>query len=362
MSDNESSEVSRHSNLTHEDGQQSPHPRRRFPSVLDDGGIIGWSDAMRRLGQLLTKVADTDTTVLVSGESGTGKELVARVLHTRSRRAQGPFVAVNCAALPETLLESELFGHVRGAFTHAVTDQKGLFERASGGTLFLDELGEIAPGVQAKLLRVLQERAVRQVGGATEKPIDVRLVAATNRDLEQDVRAGRFREDLYYRVNVVSVDVPPLRERDDDVLLLAQHFIERIATRAKRDVRVLSSEAADALLAYNWPGNVRELDNCMERAVALADGEWIEVEHLPPKIQRALDLRTTVPPIVDPGALPQLWEVERRYICHVLKHSQYNKTLAAKVLGIDRRTLHRKLKTMGEPVEDDSPSPLSPRK
>src|SRR5262245_1690336 len=210
---------------------QRGRPAGRYPSLLNDGGFIACSDAMRHLGYLLTKVARSDTTVLVTGESGTGKELVARVLHTRSHRASGPFVAINCAALPETLLESELFGHVRGAFTHAIADQKGLFEQASSGTLFLDELAEISPGMQAKLLRVLQERTVRPVGGAAEKAVDVRLVAATNKDLEAEVRKGRFREDLYYRVNVVSVDIPPLREREDDVLFLAQHFIEQIATR-----------------------------------------------------------------------------------------------------------------------------------
>ncbi|MBI5535811.1 MAG: sigma 54-interacting transcriptional regulator [Deltaproteobacteria bacterium] len=320
-----------------------PAPRDSFPSVLSRNGLVGQSEAMRSLGELLTKVAATNTTVLILGESGTGKELIARLLHSQSHRAAQPFVAVNCAAVPASLLESELFGHVRGAFTHAVGDKKGLFEQASGGTLFLDEVADIPLEMQATLLRALQERRIRPVGSSTEREVDIRLVAATNRSLEDQVRAGRFREDLYYRVNVVTVEVAPLRERGDDVLLLARHFMNDAARQLQRGALGLTPEAAAALRAHDWPGNVRELQNCIERAVTLADGDLIGVQDLSPAVRASHETRAPLPPVASRDSLPTLQVLEHRYIRHVLSRVSGNKTRAAELLGIDRRTLHRKL-------------------
>jgi len=331
-------------------------PREPLPSLLGDGGLVGESPAMRNLGELLTRVAALEATVLIQGESGTGKDLVARALHARSRRANGPFVAVNCAALTEALLESELFGHVRGAFTGATSDKLGLFEAATAGTLFLDELGEIPAGMQAKLLRVLQEHAIRPVGGVRERPVDVRVIAATNRDLEAEVRAGRFREDLYYRVNVFTVEVPPLRERAGDVIVLVEHFIFEMSVRFNKTVHGIREDALQLLLAHPWPGNVRELSNCIERAVALTANEYIEVADLPPNILRTQKVPAT-PALPSGGIFPDelvpITELEARYIRHVLAQVGGNKTEAARILGIDRRTLHRKLQRMGEPDEDE---------
>ena len=311
---------------------------------LDD--IIGQSGTMEKVHDLLNRVADSDTTVLVTGESGTGKELVAKALHRRSPRAKGPFVAINCAAMPESLLESELFGHTRGAFTDARQARPGLFVKATQGTLFLDEIGEMPMGMQAKLLRALQERTVRPVGGDVEGPFDARLVAATNRDLETEVDEKRFREDLFYRINVVRINVPPLRGRGSDVLLLAQHFIERYAAQSRSKVTGMSSGAADKLLSYPWPGNVRELQNCIERAVALARFEQIGVDDLPEKIRDFKSSRIIVE-TEDPSELLPMDEVERRYILRVLEAVGGNKTMAAQVLGFDRRTLYRKLERCG---------------
>ena len=247
--------------------------------------MLGSSDAMKKVQDLVTRVADSDSTVLISGESGTGKELVARALHRKSRRAAGPFVAINCAAMPEALLESELFGHAKGAFTDAKVAKRGLFVEASGGTLFLDEIGEMPLSVQPKLLRALEARTVRPVGASAEVPFDVNLVTATNRDLETAVTDGRFREDLFYRINVVRVDLPPLRARGNDILLLTQHFLERFAARSGKRIVRLSSAVAKKLLADACPGNVRELQNCVEQAVALARFEEITVEDLPERIR-----------------------------------------------------------------------------
>ncbi len=308
--------------------------------------MIGTSASMRKVNDLITRVADSDANVLITGESGTGKELVARALHARSTRSGGPFVAVNCAAVPETLLESELFGHAKGAFTDARQARAGLFVQASGGTLFLDEVAELPLGMQPKLLRSLQERKVRPVGGNTELAFDARLVTATNRDLETEVSEKKFREDLYYRINVVRVEVPPLRARGNDVLLLAQHFIERAASRANKNVLGLVSAAAEKLLGYEWPGNVRELENCMERAVALTRFDQITVEDLPEKIRNYQSTHVVVASD-DPGDLLNMNEVERRYIQRVLKAVAGNKTQAAKLLGFDRRTLYRKLDRYG---------------
>ncbi len=304
--------------------------------------LMGDSSAMQKVHETIARVAETDATILITGESGTGKELVARALHKRSKRAEGPFIAINCAAMPESLLESELFGHVRGAFTDAKTAKKGLFLDASGGTLFLDEIGEMPAGMQAKLLRALEERSVRGVGASTETPFDARIVAATNRDLESLVEAGRFREDLYYRINVVHLALPPLRARGGDVLALAQQFITRYAEPMGKKVRGFSSAVGERLLAYAWPGNVRELQNCVERALALARFDEVTVEDLPPKV-RDYKPSFVVVATEDPTDLVTMEEVERRYIGRVMEAVGQNKTQAAKVLGFDRTTLYRKL-------------------
>jgi len=306
------------------------------------GEILGSSAAMRQVFDLVDRVAQTDATVLVTGESGTGKELVARALHQRSRRASGPLVAINCAALPEALLESELFGHVKGAFTDAKTARKGLFVEASGGTLFLDEIGELPLGMQAKLLRALEDRKVRPVGAAAEVPFDARVVVATNRDLETLVEEKRFREDLFYRVNVIHVDLPPLRARGEDVLVLAQAFVRRFAERHGKRVVGLSAAAAKKLLAYSWPGNVRELQNSIERAVALAGFEEVNVDDLPPKV-RDYERSDALSATADDSPLVTLEELERRYIQRVMVAVAWNKVEATRVLGIDRSTLYRKL-------------------
>jgi len=314
-------------------------------------GLIGNSPKMRQVYDLIHRVGATDTSVLLTGESGTGKELVARALHTESERAAKPFIAVNCAAVPANLLESELFGHVRGAFTDAKTSRKGLFQRAEGGTVLLDEIGEMPLEMQPKLLRVLQERKLTPVGGASELSFDVRILAATNRDLEQDVEDGRFREDLYYRVNVVEVHIPPLRTRGRDVLLLAQHFVDELGERIGKPVEGISSEAARKLLDYDWPGNVRELENAMERAVALTRYERVAEEDLPERVRTYESTRVT-PIDVDQEHVLTLHELEKRYIERVLKAVAGNKTRAARLLGLDRRTLYRKLERYEEQSED----------
>jgi two-component system, NtrC family, response regulator AtoC len=318
--------------------------------------ILGTSATMLKMCELVTRVADTETTVLVTGESGTGKELVAKALHSKSGRNGGPFVAINCAAMPETLLESELFGHVRGAFTDARTSRPGLFIKASKGTLFLDEIGEMPAGMQAKLLRALQERTVRPVGGDQEQAFDARIIAATNRDLETEVEERRFREDLFYRINVVRIHVPPLRARGSDILVLAQHFLERYAAQSRRPVIGMTSAAADKLLSYPWPGNVRELQNCIERAVALAQFDQIGVDDLPEKIKDYKTARINLESN-DPSELLPMEEVERRYIVKVLEAVGGNKTLAAQVLGFDRRTLYRKLERVREPASHEHRTP-----
>ena len=298
--------------------------------------LMGDSSAMQKVHETIARVAETDATILITGESG------ARALHKRSKRGEGAFIAINCAAMPESLLESELFGHVRGAFTDAKGAKKGLFLDASGGTLFLDEIGEMPQGMQAKLLRALEERTVRAVGASTETPFDARIIAATNRDLESLVEAGRFREDLYYRINVVHLALPPLRARGGDVLALAQQFITRYAEPMGKKVRGFSSAVGERLLAYAWPGNVRELQNCVERALALARFDEVTVEDLPPKV-RDYKPSFVVVATEDPTDLVTMEEVERRYIDRVMEAVGQNKTQAAKVLGFDRTTLYRKL-------------------
>ena len=304
--------------------------------------LIGQSPPMGKLIDRLKRIADTETSILITGETGTGKELVAQALHRRSRRHKGPFVAVNCAALPDALLESELFGHKSGAFTDAKTERKGLFFQANGGTLFFDEIGDFPLTLQPKLLRSLEERCVRPIGGTSEIAFDVRIIAATNRDIETAVEEGRFREDLYYRINVIQIDLPPLRERGTDILLLARHFVEQFTIRSDNQIAGISDTASEKLLNYTWPGNIRELRNTIERAVVLTRYEKISVDDLPEKIRNYKTSHILVGSD-NPSELVPIQEVERRYILHVLKTVGGNKTLAARVLGLDRKTLYRKL-------------------
>ncbi len=314
---------------------------RRRVSNRELPNVVGDSPAMQRVADVVNRVAETETNVLITGESGTGKELIARALHERSGR-QGPFLAINCAAVPENLLESELFGHARGAFTDARASRSGLFVEADDGTLFLDEIGDMPLGMQAKLLRALQERVVRPLGTTQEVRFNARIIAATNRDLESEVQEKRFREDLYYRINVVRIDIPPLRARGNDVLQLAQSFLERLSARSGRNVTGIGRLVAERLVNYNWPGNVRELENCVERAVALARFNEITPDDLPSKIR---DYRPTEVFSLseDPNELPSMKVVEERYIRKVLGAVGGNKTIAARILGLDRRTLYRKL-------------------
>ena len=318
--------------------------------------LLGESLPMQDLFRLLDKVAPTESAILIRGETGTGKELVARALHQRSPRSSGPFVPVNCAALPEGLLESELFGHKKGAFSGAETDNPGLLVRADGGTLFLDEVGDMPPALQAKVLRVLQDGRVRPVGGAQEREVDLRVISATHRDLEAAIEEGGFREDLYFRLHVIEVELPPLRARGSDVLLLAQSFVEHFARKLGKDVRGLTSQAAERLLAYDWPGNVRELQNSLERAVALTESAQILPADLPRSLREHRRERPSlIPDGDDPSLFPTLEEVERRYVLHALRAVGNNKTLAAKVLGLDRKTLHRRLERYLQAAEPDSP-------
>jgi len=304
--------------------------------------LLGPSPALENLRDLIDRVANSEASTLITGESGTGKEVVARALHRQSQRRGQPFVAINCAAMPETLLESELFGHARGAFTDARQAHIGLLEQARGGTVFLDEIGDMPIGLQPKLLRVLQERTVRPIGSSTEVPIDVRFIAATNLDIESAVEEKRFREDLFFRLNVIRLEVPPLRARPADILPLAQHFMLRFAEAAKRDVSAISPAVAERLLSYSWPGNVRELQNCMERGVALARFNELSIGDLPERVRVHKSSHVVVAGN-DPTELLRMEEVERRYILHVLNAVQGNKTAAARILGIERKTLYRKL-------------------
>ncbi|MEJ7596384.1 MAG: sigma-54 dependent transcriptional regulator [Kofleriaceae bacterium] len=304
--------------------------------------IIGRSPAIREVTSLVRHVAESAATVLITGESGTGKELVARAIHDLSERRDLPFVAINCGALPPALLESELFGHVRGAFTDARHDRAGLFVQAGAGTLFLDEIGDMPLAMQVKLLRVLQERRLRPVGGDTEVAFSARLIAATNRDLETAIEEQRFRADLYHRINVVQIPVPPLRARTGDLRILTAHFIEKIAARTKRPIARLTEAAARTLSTYDWPGNIRELQNCIERVMALGDSTVIELQDLPAKIRERRELQGATA-TGQPDELITLDEIERRYIAQVLAATHNNKTETARILGIDRRSLYRRL-------------------
>ncbi|MDH3732116.1 MAG: sigma-54 dependent transcriptional regulator [Gemmatimonadota bacterium] len=302
---------------------------------------IGTSHEFRKALELAESVAASDSTILVRGESGSGKEVFARYIHELSTRADRNFLSLNCAALPEGLLESELFGHVKGSFTGAVRDKEGLFVAASGGSFFLDEVGEMVPSTQVKLLRVLQQREVIPVGATKPLQVDVRLIAATNRDLERDIEQGRFRSDLYYRLNVISVELPPLRARLDDIPLLADHFLSREAERAGEKTKKIADDAMGILQEYEWPGNVRELENVVERAVVLTNGTTIREDSLPPRLREQPEQ-----PLIQeaPPANPTLEVIERAYIEHVLRAEAGNKSRAAEVLGIDPSTLYRKIK------------------
>ena len=315
---------------------------RVAPDVEEPLGIVAKSEAMLRLVDLARRVAAVDSTLIITGESGSGKERIARLIHDESPRAMGPFIAVNCGAITETLLESELFGHARGAFTGAHHDRPGLFEAASGGTLFLDEVAEVSPGMQVKLLRALQEREIRRVGENTSRRIDVRVVAATNRDLADAVAEGTFRQDLYYRLRVVELLVPPLRQRREDILPLARVLLAQAALRMKRKITELTPRVADQILRYAWPGNVRELENVMERAVALARGSRVEIEDLPEEVRQP----TLAAPAIGNTVRP-LAEIEKEYILASLKLNDGNQTQTAKQLKIGSATLYRKLKRYG---------------
>jgi DNA-binding NtrC family response regulator len=332
---------------------------RRLQAALDDApnrdglrsrGIIGTSTVMQNIMDLIASVGASDVGVLITGESGTGKELVARAIHLEGGKekppnAPNPFVPVNCAAIPETLLESELFGHARGAFTDAKTERRGLFSEADGGTLFLDEIGEMPMSMQVKLLRALEEKEIKPIGSKVSVPFNARLIAATNRNLEAAVQEKTFCEDLYYRIHIVQIELPPLRARGGDVLELAQHFLDRAATRTKKPIRSLSAPTAERLLGYAWPGNVRELINCIERAVALARFEEIKVDDLPERIRSYKHTPLIV--AADADDLVDLDEVQRRYVARVMEAVGGNKSNAARVLGLDRTTLYRMLDRFG---------------
>ncbi|BBD07928.1 sigma-54 interaction domain-containing protein [Desulfovibrio ferrophilus] len=330
---------------------------------IDTRGIIGRSPALLEVFKVLAKVAPTESTVLVTGESGTGKELLVRALHANSKRTDKPFVPINCGAIPKELLESELFGHEKGAFTSAIRARPGRFELADGGTIFLDEIGELDLSLQVKILRVLQEKEFERVGGTVTKKVDVRVVAATNRDLEKDVEAGVFREDLFYRLNVIPMQLPPLRNRGDDIMLLAEYFMEGFCSGKDRKTLVLTAEASDMLLRYSWPGNVRELENFMERMSILCDGDQVTPEDLPEKIWGNLGEKPKKPVFVAPAGFvwPEirdlkgrgddlkgfLDEIEERLLREALDMAKGVKNQAAEILGIKRTTLIEKLKKKG---------------
>jgi two-component system response regulator HydG len=323
--------------------QQSEEPGLQGEPFGEDGRIIGASPAMQELWEMIVQVAPTEATVLINGDSGTGKELVASALHYRSQRTTAPFIKVNCAALAENLLESELFGHEKGAFTGADRRREGRFVQAQQGTLFLDEIGETSAAMQAKLLRVLQEHELQRVGGQETIRVDVRIVAATNRDLEAEVQAGRFREDLFYRLNVVALEVPSLRNREGDVPLLAEFFLRRFAEQNRRQVQGITPECMDVMNRYPWPGSVRELENAIERGVILMRGEYLDVAGLPIAIQRWAGLNPKQE-VAEPATLK---EAEQLLIVKTLKETSGNRSEAARRLQITRKTLLNKLKRYG---------------
>lgn len=325
--------------------------KRRLEEVESGGEILGRSPPMQEMLRLVDRVASTLVTVLVYGESGTGKELVARRLHNLSERP-GPFIAVNCSAIPEGLMESELFGHVKGSFTGAASDKRGLFEEARGGTLFLDEVGELPLHLQPKLLRALQEGKIKQVGGNRELPVDVRIVSATNKELQNEVREGRFREDLYYRLNVVVLEIPPLRARREDIPLLAHHFLQKYARLFGRSIQGVDRETLERLETYSFPGNVRELENIVERAVALETGESLTCQSLPPQLTGGRDPGASRLPELGDGTVDLeeiLVRIEREYVQEALRRTGGNRTEAAKRLGLSFRSLRYRLEKLGVP-------------
>ncbi|MBI4063882.1 MAG: sigma-54-dependent Fis family transcriptional regulator [Elusimicrobia bacterium] len=320
--------------------------------------IMGTSSPLRRVLELVRKIASTDTNILITGESGTGKEMIARVIHMNSRRKDGPFVPVDCASLPENLLESELFGHEKGAFTDALTQRPGLFEYAQGGTIFLDEIGDMPLSLQAKLFRVLQERQVRRLGGNRMIGVDVRVVSATNKDLAKEVESKRFREELFFRLNVINIELPPLRSREGDVPLLARHFLEQFNRSNHKKIRGIAAQAVKILEGYAWPGNVRELQNVIERAVALAEGDFVQPEDLPASLCRQAKNRNGESPSeASPLAYKEaknkkLAEFDRDYLRALLARHKGNASRAAEEAGIDRKTIHRMLAKLGLARED----------
>ncbi|HEX8748158.1 MAG TPA: sigma-54 dependent transcriptional regulator [Pyrinomonadaceae bacterium] len=323
--------------------RENHHLRRELESRYSFSKIIGTSPALQAVFRLVEKVASTNTNILIEGESGTGKELIARAIHHNSPRSEHPFVAINCGALPEALLESELFGHTKGAFTGAVANKPGLFRAGEGGTVFLDEVAEITPAMQVRLLRALQEHEVTPLGSSTPISFDARIIAATNRDLEREVTEGRFREDLFYRLNVIEIHLPPLRERREDIPLLVRSFISRTAREQSASEKPITAEAMTSLINYSWPGNVRELQNAIERAFTLS-GDEIDAESLPPRVRESAAALGQMP-VRDPDGLrPTLAEIERRYIFETLAAVNQDKARAANILGIDLSTLYRKLK------------------
>ena len=319
--------------------------KKQLKKSSDFKTIIGKSEEMDKIFKMVDKVADSDSTIMIFGESGTGKELIARAIHYRSNRAAGPFVSINCGALPESLLESELFGHVKGSFTGAFKDKEGLFKVAQGGTFFLDEVGETSQTIQVKLLRVLQEREIIPVGGTNPIRVDVRLVAATNADLEKAVDNDRFRADLFYRLNVIPIDLPPLRKRRDDIPLLVNHFMKKFNEKLDSEQqKVITKQAVDILVNYNWPGNVRELENAIERAVILADGQEIDIDALPEKVR--LREPSSQHLIMDRVQVT-LEELEKEYLIKVLNDANWQKKKASSILGINASTLYRKIQRYG---------------
>ncbi len=321
--------------------------RREVERYRDGDGIVTQDTGMQRLLEMARQIAPTDCSVLITGESGTGKELFAKYVHRQSTRRDGPYVAINCGAFSEQLLANELFGHEKGAFTGATSLKKGLIEASVGGTLFLDEITEMTPAMQVKLLRVLQEREVLRLGATRPVKCDVRVIAATNRDVQQSVRDGSFREDLYFRLNVVNLDLPALAQRPGDVPLLAQHFLLKYAQRMNKPVKRIAPDAIALLMAYRFPGNVRELENLIERGTAIAQGDTIEAGHLPDALRAA----AAATPVRGEGRLPTLEEQEQRYIHRVLDEVKGNQTLAAQILGINRASLWRKLKAWKEKTD-----------
>jgi DNA-binding NtrC family response regulator len=314
--------------------------KSQLRTKFDFDSFIGNSSEVVKLKKLAGRIAASDSTVLIEGESGTGKELIARAIHYRSHRSGKPFITINCAALPETLLESELFGHVKGSFTGAIKDKEGLLAAADGGTFFLDEVGTTSLAIQAKLLRVLEEKEITPVGGTVPVKVDVRLLAATNADLEQEVKLGNFRADLYYRLHVIPIGIPPLRDRRDDIKLLSSYFVHRYSQKMQTGEKTIADEAMNHLLAYRWPGNVRELENALERAILLSKGNQITTADLPEKItqQEKVELVTEERP-----TSPTLEAIERAYIFWTLNQTGWQKSRAATILGIDASTLYRKI-------------------